>query len=73
MSFQVEQGLLEIAEQVILACGEENLSNGGFSDCHQLCLGKSCCFVEEGQYSCVDDESFNCPVYAGCETLLGAQ
>lgn len=71
-NLEVEQPsttLLEIAEQVVLACSDENLSNGGFTDCEILCDGKACCF-DEGRYSCVDNESIGCPAYAGCEVLM---
>jgi len=63
-----EQELLEIAERVIMACSENKL-NINMSECQQLCHSKMCCF-EEGDYSCEDDESKECAVYAGCDALV---
>eukprot|EP00579_Thalassiosira_antarctica_P023239 CAMPEP_0201988266 /NCGR_PEP_ID=MMETSP0904-20121228/92237_1 /ASSEMBLY_ACC=CAM_ASM_000553 /TAXON_ID=420261 /ORGANISM="Thalassiosira antarctica, Strain CCMP982" /LENGTH=312 /DNA_ID=CAMNT_0048542427 /DNA_START=100 /DNA_END=1035 /DNA_ORIENTATION=- len=63
-----QQELLEIAERVITACSEKEL-NGDRSECQQLCHLKLCCF-ESGEYSCEEDESKDCAVYAGCKALV---
>jgi len=63
-----QQRLLEIAERVVSACSEYKL-NEDLSDCQKLCHSNMCCF-EKGQYSCEDDESKDCAVYAGCEGLF---
>ena len=62
--------LLEIAEEVVLQCSEEMFDESGMEACQMLCHDRLCCF-DEGDYSCEDDEEKNCPVYAGCEALLG--
>jgi len=65
-----QQRLLIIAERVTTACSESNL-DGDMSDCQDLCDRKLCCFELSGsQYSCEDDETMNCPVYAGCQALV---
>mmetsp|Transcript_28305 Transcript_28305/g.51590 ORF Transcript_28305/g.51590 Transcript_28305/m.51590 type:complete len:155 (-) Transcript_28305:384-848(-) len=63
-----QQGLLDIAEQVVLACSEDNL-NEDLSGCQNICRGHMCCF-EDSDYSCEDDEDKNCAVYGGCEALI---
>mmetsp|Transcript_28560 Transcript_28560/g.49313 ORF Transcript_28560/g.49313 Transcript_28560/m.49313 type:complete len:263 (-) Transcript_28560:156-944(-) len=65
---QEQQQLLEIAERVVTACSENKL-NGDMSECQKLCHSNMCCF-ESGEYSCEDDESKDCAVYAGCEALV---
>lgn len=65
---QQQQQLLEIAERVVLACSESALDED-MSGCQKLCHSSMCCF-EEGEYSCEDDESKDCAVYAGCEALI---
>lgn len=65
---QPEQHLLEIAERVISACSESSLDSD-MSDCQKLCHTSMCCF-ESGDYSCEEDESKDCAVYAGCEALI---
>lgn len=64
-----EQQFLEIAERVIVACGEEALDHDR-TGCQKLCHTRMCCF-ESGEYSCEEDESRYCAVYAGCEALVG--
>mmetsp|Transcript_39545 Transcript_39545/g.82645 ORF Transcript_39545/g.82645 Transcript_39545/m.82645 type:complete len:237 (+) Transcript_39545:104-814(+) len=63
-----QQRLLEIAEQVVMACDEISLIDDS-SACEQLCDENMCCF-EEGEYSCVDDEHANCAVYAACGVIF---
>ena len=63
-----QQRLLEIAERVVSACSEYKI-NEDLSDCQKLCQSNMCCF-EKRQYSCEDDESKDCAVYAGCEALF---
>ena len=63
-----EQHLLEVAERVITACSESKL-NEDISECQKLCHSRLCCF-ESDEYSCEDDESKECAVYAGCEALV---
>ena len=64
-----EQKFLEIAERVIMACGEEALDQDR-TGCQKICLSRMCCF-ESGEYSCEEDEGRYCAVYAGCEALVG--
>lgn len=71
-SFQVQQRLLEIAEEVVWACSERTL-NDDMSHCQDVCHGQLCCVDGEGEYSCEDDESRNCAVYAGCRALVDGQ
>mmetsp|Transcript_34374 Transcript_34374/g.63366 ORF Transcript_34374/g.63366 Transcript_34374/m.63366 type:complete len:156 (+) Transcript_34374:124-591(+) len=63
-----QQRLLDIAEQVVLACSEDKL-NEDLSGCQDICRGHMCCF-EEDEYSCEDDEDKNCAVYGACEALV---
>lgn len=63
-----QQHLLDMAEQVVVACSESKL-NDDASDCQHLCQHSSCCF-ERGGYSCEDDEEKDCAVYAGCGALV---
>ena len=65
---ELAQDLLEMAERITLACSEEQL-NVDMKQCDDLCWSSRCCF-ETGDYSCYDDESKNCAVYAGCEALM---
>lgn len=65
---QVSQSLLEIAERVIIACAESKLDED-MRECQELCHASMCCF-ESGQYSCENDDSKDCAVYAGCEALV---
>ena len=51
-----------------MACSERSL-NEDMSACQKLCHGNLCCF-DEGEYSCKDDESKDCAVFAGCEALI---
>jgi hypothetical protein len=68
-----EQKLLEIAERVVVACSESAL-DADMSDCRALCRESMCCFQEDddgdAKYSCADDGSRNCAVYAGCSNLM---
>ena len=68
MSQEVEQERLEIAQRIVLACSEQGLSED-MSACQKLCHSKLCCF-ENDEYSCKDDESKECAVYAGCDALV---
>lgn len=65
---QEQQQLLELAERVIAACAESQLDES-MSECQRLCHGSMCCFEDES-YSCEDDETKNCGVYAGCDNLI---
>ena len=62
-----QQQLLEIAERVVTACSENELNDDG-SECQQLCHSKLCCSLS-GEYSCEEDNSKDCAVYAGCGAL----
>jgi hypothetical protein len=64
-----EQKLLEIAERVVVACSEENLDSD-MSDCRALCRDRACCFDDDVDRSCADDERWNCAAYAGCANIL---
>ncbi|KAL3822398.1 hypothetical protein ACHAXA_010876 [Cyclostephanos tholiformis] len=63
-----EQDLLEIAERVIVACGEEML-DVDMSRCQDICRSRMCCF-ESGKNACEEKEGGDCAVYAGCEALV---
>lgn len=63
-----EQSLLEIAERVVTSCSEHSLDKDR-SECQKLCRTRMCCF-ESGDYSCEDDGSKACAVYAGCDALV---
>mmetsp|Transcript_6623 Transcript_6623/g.10835 ORF Transcript_6623/g.10835 Transcript_6623/m.10835 type:complete len:257 (-) Transcript_6623:30-800(-) len=63
-----DQVLLETAERVVTACSE-NILDVDRSVCQQLCYSKLCCF-QSGDYSCEEDVSKDCAVYAGCEALV---
>ena len=63
-----QQLLLEMAERITIACSENNLDED-MSECQQLCHVNMCCF-ESDEYSCEDDESKACAVYAGCQALV---
>ena len=66
-----QQRFLDIAQHVLSACSE-NQMNKSMEDCQTLCHGKLCCFERDvgSGYDCREDESINCPVYAGCEALV---
>jgi len=101
------QELLELAEQITIACGESSLlrksssssssssssvtaigaagatatgghivdTKSGMATCQELCHNHMCCVVEEeeeeeGEYSCKDDVTMDCAVYAGCVALI---
>eukprot|EP00584_Thalassiosira_punctigera_P016641 CAMPEP_0172554800 /NCGR_PEP_ID=MMETSP1067-20121228/56520_1 /TAXON_ID=265564 ORGANISM="Thalassiosira punctigera, Strain Tpunct2005C2" /NCGR_SAMPLE_ID=MMETSP1067 /ASSEMBLY_ACC=CAM_ASM_000444 /LENGTH=239 /DNA_ID=CAMNT_0013343241 /DNA_START=72 /DNA_END=791 /DNA_ORIENTATION=- len=63
-----QQELLKIAQRVVTACSEEKLDLD-MSECQKLCHSSMCCF-DGGDYSCEEDESKDCAVYAGCEALV---
>lgn len=63
-----QQQMLEIAERVVTACSENKLDED-MTQCQHLCSKNMCCF-ESGEYSCENDESKDCAVYAGCEALV---
>jgi len=63
-----DQLLLETAERVVTACSE-NILDVDRSVCQELCYSKLCCF-QSGDYSCEEDISKDCAVYAGCEALV---
>ena len=60
--------LLMTAERIVLACSDHALTTDR-SECQNLCNGRMCCF-ETDDYSCDNDDSKDCPVYAGCKALL---
>ena len=65
------QKMLDVAEHITAACGDSSLVRnniGGVMECLELCYGHMCCVGEEA-YSCVDDASMECAVYAGCVAL----
>lgn len=66
-----QQRLLEIAEEVVSACGDYNELDEDSSDCQRLCNGYMCCFEEEDHRdNCEDDPLKDCAVYAGCRALV---
>jgi len=64
-----QQELLEIAESVVTVCSEEQLDID-MGPCQNICHASMCCFEEDEEYSCEDDEDMDCAVYAGCEALV---
>ncbi len=76
------QEMLELAEQINIACGESILlqnsisGNGGsggggmMSTCQSLCHNNMCCFEEDEEYWCKYDVTKDCGVYAGCVVLI---
>jgi len=63
------QEMLELAEQITTACGKSSLTDGS-SSCQELCHDHMCCVEEDDEYSCRNDETKDCAVYAGCEALI---
>ncbi len=47
-------------------------TKSGMATCQELCHNHMCCVVEEeeGEYSCKDDVTMDCAVYAGCVALI---
>mmetsp|Transcript_26945 Transcript_26945/g.40066 ORF Transcript_26945/g.40066 Transcript_26945/m.40066 type:complete len:338 (+) Transcript_26945:130-1143(+) len=84
------QEMLELAEQITLACGESSLlrsgssfsssasagggggvdARSGMSSCQELCHNHMCCVEQDDEYSCKNDVTKDCGVYAGCMTLI---
>jgi hypothetical protein len=62
-----QQDMLELAEQITIACGGDS----GMSNCQNLCHDHMCCVEqEEEEYSCKNDVTRDCAVYAGCVALI---
>mmetsp|Transcript_18355 Transcript_18355/g.27412 ORF Transcript_18355/g.27412 Transcript_18355/m.27412 type:complete len:339 (+) Transcript_18355:116-1132(+) len=85
------QEMLELAEQIALACGESSLLRSGssvsssgsaggggggvdarswMSSCQELCHNHMCCVEQDDEYSCKNDVTKDCAVYAGCVALI---
>eukprot|EP00986_Skeletonema_menzelii_P006951 scaffold2631_cov142-Skeletonema_menzelii.AAC.4 len=80
------QEMLELAEQITIACGESSLllrsskskssttgiidAKSGMATCQELCHNHMCCVEEEEEYSCKSDVTKDCAVYVGCEALI---
>lgn len=72
------QEMLELAEQINIVCGDSILlqnsiskgSGGMMSTCQSLCHNNMCCFEKDEEYSCKDDVTKDCGVYAGCVVLI---
>jgi hypothetical protein len=73
------QELLELAEQITIACGESSLlssitaagdAKSGMATCQDLCHNHMCCVEQEEEYSCKNDVTRDCAVYAGCVALI---
>eukprot|EP00984_Skeletonema_dohrnii_P028486 scaffold18493_cov135-Skeletonema_dohrnii-CCMP3373.AAC.3 len=77
------QEMLELAEQITLACGESSLlrsgsvssgggvdARSGISTCQELCHNHMCCVEQDDEYSCKNDLTKDCAVYAGCVALI---
>eukprot|EP00984_Skeletonema_dohrnii_P033117 scaffold28620_cov94-Skeletonema_dohrnii-CCMP3373.AAC.1 len=64
------QEMLELAEQITLACGESSLLRSGESSCQELCHNHMCCVEQDDEYSCKNDVTKDCAVYAGCMALI---
>lgn len=61
--------LFNIAKSVDDHCHSEQLSTAtGRWECQQICHDHFCCFDTE--YSCHEDESKLCRIFAGCEVLV---
>jgi hypothetical protein len=66
-----QQDLLELAEQITAACqGSSNLRSISRSPCQSLCHDHLCCFENDEEYSCKNDVTKGCGVYAGCMALI---
>ena len=67
-----QQDLLELAEQITAACqGSSKLrSSSSRFACQSQCNNHLCCFEEDEEYSCKDDGTKDCGVYAGCVALI---
>ena len=66
-----QQDLLELAEQITAECqGSSKLRSSSRFACQTLCNDHMCCFEEDEEYSCEDDVTKDCGVYAGCMTLI---
>ena len=61
-----QQDMLELAEQITIACGGDS----SMSNCQHLCREHMCCVEQEEEYSCKNDETRDCAVYAGCVVLI---
>ena len=58
------QELLELAEQITIACGESSLmssntaagdAKSGMATCQDLCHNHMCCVEQDEEYSCKND------------------
>ena len=64
-----QQDMLELAEQIAIACGGDS----GMSNCQNLCHDHMCCVEQDdvdNEYSCKSDVTRDCAVYAGCVALI---
>ena len=64
-----QQDMLELAEQITIACGGDS-SMYSMSNCQHLCREHMCCVEQEEKYSCKNDVTRDCAVYAGCVVLI---
>ena len=70
------QELLELAEQITIACGESSLLSSnmvmqsGVATCQDLCHNHMCCVEQDEEYSCKNDVTRDCAVFAGCVALI---
>jgi hypothetical protein len=63
-----QQEMLQLAEQVTIACGVD--ARSGMSTCKELCHNHMCCVEQDDEYSCKNDVTKDCAVYAGCVALI---
>lgn len=64
-----QQDMLELAEQIAIACGGDS----SMSNCQNLCQDHMCCVEQDdddNEYSCKSDVTRDCAVYAGCVVLI---
>jgi hypothetical protein len=65
------QQLLELAEQVTVACDPSIITNSEKRQaCQLICMDRMCCF-ENDKYGCSIEANKMCSVYIGCEVLYG--
>ena len=62
----MDQEMLELAEQVIAACGNLSLLNS----CDEICHGFMCCVGGNEETLCKKEVLYLCPAYVACEVLL---
>lgn len=65
-----QQGMLQLAEEITIACGGDLHTSSSVTNCQQLCHQHICCVEQDDEYSCRNDAEKDCAVYAGCVVLI---